>query len=199
MNKLIFATMLLSACGAAEATDTEKVESAAELANTPAKADDAVTWCHANLYSNDGTQMVFDYQVKNSGTLVEGEYEETGDQASGADVWLNVRNDNFKSTDSALAVVLVESYPYVCDDCGSVTNNVYQQQMTYAGGRFTTSLPDLNILNIPAHSDGSDINANFWEVAVNVNGTWYKDPNTGNNLRYWVAKVANECPQGYTF
>jgi hypothetical protein len=165
----------------------------------PSAKSDGQTWCHANLTSNGGTDMVFDYRVIERST---GGSFEPGQDTLATDVWLNVRNPRFTPNDSATAVVLTQEYPGPCaNSCFAVSQvtNVYNVPLRYESGRFTAQLKDLPIFSVPEATDGSDTTAFFWELAVVVNDTWYKDPSTGNNLRVPVATFPSRCAQGTTF
>ncbi len=180
--------MFLAACGV-----TPQAQEPAAERGVGGKAD-GTQWCHADLSSSDGTEMVFDYQAVNT---VEG--GNTGTFAT--NVWLNVRNPAFQASDSASAVVITYGYAGECgDSCLSFATqeSVRNVALSFEDGRFTAPLDDLPMFDFPPDTDGSDSTAHFWELAVVVDGTWYKDPSTGNNLRFVPSDAPGECASGHS-
>ena len=184
---------LIGTMAACAATPTTNIEPAGELSSN-AKAD-GETWCHANLASTGGTQAVFDYQVVQ--TVGQGPQQDI----SGQNVWLNVQNSSFSEHDKPRAVVVVFEYPGPCaDDCQNDGSQIDTKQidLDYQDGRFTAPIPKLPIFFVPEDTDGSDTTAYFWELAIENDNTWYKDPSTGNNLRFSPAAIEGFCAQGHS-
>lgn len=158
-------------------------------------ADTESGWCHADLDSTGGTEMAVDYQVGN-------EPDDVGGTITAAtNVWLNVANPAFQSTDDAEAVVILYTTDTPClgGSCSNYGQQVdqYTLPMSYESGRFTVSVPDLAIYSFPPDTDGSDYSTYFFEIAVVVNGTWYKDPD-GNNLVVQLNNQDGLCSQGHS-
>ncbi len=189
-NLLPLLLIFAAACGTAPSEEpTAERESTTKADGNP--------WCHADFNSTDGTQMVFDYQVASK----QGTGSEPGVNTFAKNVWLNVRNPSFKSTDSAQAVVLSASYAGECgDSCAQFASqdHVSTVSLHYENGRFTAPISNLPIWEVPESTDGSDMTAHYWELAVVVNGTWYKDQR-GNNLRFLAADAPGYCASGTSF
>jgi hypothetical protein len=138
---------------------------------------DGFDWCHAIATGDGGTHFQIDFQWHDP---------------DASPVWVNVANDAFHSGQQARAVVVERSYLERCGfggDCPSFQGNVHDRDMRFEHGRFTIDLPE----GLPLSSEESSDNPSrfVWELAVVVDGTWYKNGDSNLVLDPWAAGVCN--------
>ena len=166
----LFACTACSAGQSSPAGETEQAQS-----TDPASAGG---WCHKRLSADAGTLVSFEHQID--------EASDHGVSLTNAtSVYLVIKNDRFRPTDLARAVVSARSYSgrcgAFCRDHQSTLEEVYPNlDMTYRDGRFFVHVPDLSLRVVEPNND--DWAEYFYEIAVVVNGVWYK--NGSSDVRY---------------
>jgi len=186
-------TILLFTALAACATDDGFVDDRPDF--TDEKADDPNSWCHGNLAANDGVELSLDYQVQDR----RNDRLDTNFVAS--PLWINVRRGDFHAGQRARAVLVPQSWD---NECGAFCRDNFAQQgavaqvdLVWEHGRFTG---ELAAQTIQAHfaNDNAGGTSTLFELAVVVDGTWYKGTN-GKNLRFIPTDSPGFCARGTTF
>jgi hypothetical protein len=130
----------------------------------PSGKADAYGWCHA-----DKTVGSTDFRID---FVPDGNFPVEGTKTS----WINVSDPVFDGSQSAQAVVVEQSYSYRCGTrsfCWLGQGETQVVDLAFEDGRFTGNIPNSLRRDDATTSDSPSIY--LWEVAVVVDGKWYKD------------------------
>lgn len=105
------------------------------------------------------------------------------------DLWVNVTLPQINAGDKVSVVIV--NYEYARGYRGQYSNTYYNTQKVYTlnlsydrDNHFTGKLD--KVLIDSSSNDGYGVGHTFYaqEIAVAINGRWYKDPSTSNNIKF---------------
>jgi hypothetical protein len=145
------------------------------LTLTTASASDE--WSHKNLHGDAGLQISLDYKVSK---FWGGCYKACPTIYYAGPLWANLRYQNISSQDQVQMVLINYSKSPHVNYFLPENQQTIDLKFDVNEKKFTGELKSIEI-----HLSGYGGTSEFQqEVAVVINGKWYKDPSTNSNFRF---------------